>query len=408
MNDNSKQDIDQMNIDQSNHQPNNQQPNNEHNLNRLSHVSRITAVTYGPLIEQCIMSTMTYCKMYLKDQLKKLNTNLQRAAFGEEINGIPSDEALGYLTSRIDEITEYINKFEAMSNVRHFNHEQTNLINMVYPMIYNECLETAENSTNNVSPSNTDTSYLGNEENEEDEESDEVDNNETNNNEVNNNEVNNNEVDNNEVNNETNNNVMNNQPNNPPRNNPPRNNPPRNNPPHNNPYNIRRIEPVFNFNAEGTGGTITYDFFGNNNQNTFNDLLNLLNGRINQNNQNPLQALFGNLQDDVQVPLKASIIDQMPSMVFNESTKNESTKNESTKNESTKNESIEKTICPICLDNIEDGEKVRYTQLCCKKYLHQSCAYTWWDTKHTCGSCGTNLHIQNDAENENKRSRRNE
>lgn len=88
---------------------------------------------------------------------------------------------------------------------------------------------------------------------------------------------------------------------------------------------------------------------------------------------------IGQPLENVKVPLKISVVEQMPLLSFDSSIHKDPDK-----------------TCVVCFEEMKDGEQVRYTDLCCKKCVHKKCAYQWWDVQHTCPVCGKNLHTLND------------
>ena len=161
--------------------------------------------------------------------------------------------------------------------------------------------------------------------------------------------------------------------------------------------------PLLQMNEDGTGGVLSMT--GNNGAvinamfQTIGGGRNSINGNSNGSGAaatNILSALFGigggglgtggglgnMFGEDVKVPLKISVIEQLPLIEFNTSSSGIKT-------------------CPVCYNDIQDGEQCRLMSLCCKSYIHRTCTNTWWDKQHTCASCGKNLHDLYDQQQSN-------
>ena len=427
------------------------QPTEPYSLDRLGAVPARTVLIVGSGIESSVMLLVTRCISYLTAQKEVLDGKMRRVAFGETVDGMKDtdiEEALSYLTCRIQEITEDLAMLNQILQDRHYTAAQVNAINRIYPPIYQACLEversvgarganaasrssgtSATESSNRMSQSlanmmNMITSTVRNEMSpfaqtsgfprysamadifgdpdmpsldgivndvfgdnggegggqSSDEEEDEPENDTP----------------------DTNITQVDSNPSQPPQpslssqsqqpslpeglstqsNNA---NIPQGT---NRRYIANSYRPLSFYSAAAASyrptGTVDP-------RRTYVRPYGGVRTRSNEARRG-IGALFegmiggmagGAFGDDVKVPLRISVIDRMPSLNFS-------------------NDLIDDKSCPICLNDISEGDEVRYMNLCCKKYIHKKCTYEWWDKEHTCASCGKNLH---DLEPKQKKSR---
>lgn len=64
----------------------------EFDVSLLGRVSDNIAIRYGPIMENAIFDIAMYCKLYLIEQKKILNTKMQKLAFGEPVDGMSQEE----------------------------------------------------------------------------------------------------------------------------------------------------------------------------------------------------------------------------------------------------------------------------------------------------------------------------
>ena len=98
----------------------------------------------GMGIEHALSSVASCCNLFLKQQLRILRKNLQNLAFGRPIIGVnehQTEQALSYLTMRVDEIDANIESITDTLSQPHFSSEHINIINRIYPHIYRDCLQ---------------------------------------------------------------------------------------------------------------------------------------------------------------------------------------------------------------------------------------------------------------------------
>lgn len=356
----------------------------EFDLTSLGHVDDLIIGSVGIGVEASLYKIADYCKIYLKEQKRVLQGKLRRVAFGEPIDGMTEDDlpqALAYLTSRVEEIETDLTHLENILAGQHLSPEHMTHINRIYPPIYSECVE---RGTTVVEPQaqaqpqaqdpnqaqdrinrqanemmnslgllrgffdridnmgyNDPIGEMRNDEQEDEEESDSNSEDEENDNEGGEGEN-------------------------------------------------RGRQPRVTVSGGvlgmgGSGGNFFREFhypIGRNRNNRRRGAiggaggvgggLGGLGGLFNL----PLNNLAG--MTDVKVPLKISVVEQMPLVQFDESTVSGD------------------KMCTVCFNEMKNGEDVRFTALCCNKYIHKKCAYEWWDKDHTCPICGKNLHSLND------------
>lgn len=365
----------------------------EFNLSSLGKINGYTASSVGMNIETDMIVIASYCSKYLKAQKKVLEEKFQKVAFGQLIDGMTQDDletVLAYIPQRLEEITQDLEILETIGRERHVSSNNINALNRIYPPIYTECLELGRealrreeeliqnlrnqrNQRNHLQQGaqgqyNVDGVNSGNQavDNGGDEDGDSIDEDEDED------EIPplEDDVGAGDLVNQLQNLLgyfgridgMN-----------PRN-PDEQAQPHPQPQignaGDARINDMFRgFDLGGgvQGGVVRIP----------------LGGGLGGGGLGALNNIFGNMgnlgqlgqMEDIKVPLKISVIEQMPMTKYNSIYKDG-----------------ECDTCPVCLTDISEGEIVRKMTLCCNKFIHKDCTYQWWDTQHTCASCGKNLH----------------
>jgi len=316
----------------------------DYDLSRLGHVSDTIIRLSGISVESDLYKIARTCNIYLKEQKRIVESNLQKVAFGEAIDGMSEEfmpQALAYLSCRVEEISSDINTLEEILRGEHLTPQQIDSINRIYPSIYRECVERGTvivnndaemppNPLNTVPPIVDGMNMLGGF-------FDRIDN-------MGYGDV----LGDVRINGEDDNDSVENDDDNQGDRSPPVNPPDIAISPINNPFQPRHASRI-------RRRTVVPSLAG---------LFNL--------------PVLGGFDNDVKVPLKISVVEQMPLRKF-----------DSSKYEGDK-------TCTVCFNEMEDGEEVRYTKRCCSKFIHKKCAYEWWDLQHTCPVCGKNLHTLDD------------
>lgn len=372
----------------------------EFNLSDLGIVGPITIGSVGITMERHLFDIASSCKVYLSEQLRILRKKIEKVAFGETVDGMTVEDipqALEYLTHRIEEIQSDIEHLKTIIDSEHLTPQCINHLNRIYPSIYIECVE--RGTTTQDEDDDSDNSDVENDDILEDLNrlEDLVDIMERASGNNNSNATSSTPTTSTSTSTSTTHSRRNNlqrmvqemisENNEENENSPPPPPQSQSQPPSSS--SSSRLYPSPFSGIFGTGGLMSFSDgrrtstrrIGSDEMNSFfgmggnggggGSLDNFISRIIGG-------SLRGNTYEDVKVPLKVSVVSEMPIVKYDSS-----------------DDKFPDEMCPVSFDDFVDGEDLIYTSLCCKRYIKRKCAYEWWDKQHTCPVCGKNFH--NDA-----------